>query len=367
VSAIRIAPVVSEAAFENGLLASALAGLHQGVVITDPRLPDNPIIYANDAFLELTGYDHSEIIERNCRFLQGPGTDPAAIARLRECLATRSSFFGEILNYRKDGTPFWNALSIKPLFDAEGDIEHFVASQTDVTSLKELQRRIEEQQRLELLGAFAGGIAHDFNNVLLAALGHAELLAGKLEDPALRMHTARISEAAEAGRRLTAQLLGFGKGEQDVVAGVDATVVVAQTAAMAERLLPGGVRIELRLPGEPALVMANRSQLEQIILNLLVNSRDAIDGIGTIGLELARGDGVVTIAVSDTGSGIPPAARERIFETFYTTKAPGSGTGLGLATVHSIVSRLGGAIGLESEEGVGTTFTISLPVAPPGR
>jgi PAS domain S-box-containing protein len=363
VSAINIAPP----SIENGLLARALAGVHQGVVITDPRRLDNPIIYANDAFLELTGYDHDEIVERNCRFLQGPGTDPAAVARLRECLATGSSFFGEILNYRKDSSPFWNALSIKPLFDAEGGIEYFIASQTDVTTLKDLQRRIEEQQRLELLGAFAGGIAHDFNNVLLAALGHAELLAAKLEDPALQLHAARISEAAEAGRRLTTQLLGFGRGEQDAVASIDAAVVVAQTAAMAERLLPGGVTIDLRLPSEPALVTANRSQLEQIMLNLLVNSRDAIDGVGTIGVQLTRSEGFVAIAVSDTGSGIPPAARERIFETFYTTKPPGSGTGLGLATVLSIVSRLGGEIGLESAEGVGTTFTISLPVASPSR
>src|SRR5664279_3314792 len=231
---------------KDALLAETVDLLYQGIVVTDPTLPDNPIVYANEAFLELTGYDRSEIIGFNCRFLQGPGTDRKTVERLRDHLEQGTEFFGEILNYRKDGTAFWNALSIKPLRNASGDIEHFVASQTDVTPLKELQLRAEQQQRLELLGTFAGGIAHDFNNVLLAAVGYAELLELGLKEEALRKYAKQIVAVGATGRRLTRQLLEFSRGGGKASPEpIDVSLVAAETTAMAERLLPGGVQIIL--------------------------------------------------------------------------------------------------------------------------
>ncbi len=347
---------------KDALLADAVDSLYQGIVVTDPSLPDNPIVYVNEAFLRLTGYDREEIVGFNCRFLQGPGTDRATIARLREDLARGTDFFGELLNYRKDGTPFWNALSIKTLRDAKGDIVHFVASQTDVTPLRELQLRAGQQQRLELLGTFAGGIAHDFNNVLLAAVGYAELLETKLEDDALREYTQRIVAAGATGRRLTQQLLAFSRGEAKASPEpVDASRAAAETTAMAGRLLPAGVEISLSLTGDATIVNATRSQLEQILLNLVVNARDAIEATGSITVGVARDSDNVVLTVTDTGCGMSEALRERIFESFFTTKAPGAGTGLGLATVSSVVSELGGTIDVTSTLGAGSTFRVALP------
>jgi PAS domain S-box-containing protein len=347
---------------KDALLAETVDLLYQGIVVTDPTLPDNPIVYANEAFLELTGYDRSEVIGFNCRFLQGPGTDQATVKRLRDDLVRGAEFFGEILNYRKDGTPFWNALSIKPLRNASGDIVHFVASQTDVTPLKELQQRAEQQQRLELLGTFAGGIAHDFNNVLLATVGFAELLALKLEDEAVRGYAQQIVAAGATGRRLTQQLLEFSKGGGKASPEpIDVSLVAAETAAMAGRLLPAGVQINLELSDEPAVVNASHSQLEQVLLNLVVNARDAIERIGSITVGVARESGSIVVSVTDTGCGMTEAVRERIFESFFTTKPAGVGTGLGLATVSSVVNELGGAIDVTSTVGEGSTFRVVLP------
>jgi PAS domain S-box-containing protein len=133
------------------LRGGALDALYQGVLVTDARAPDNPIVYANDAFLELTGYRRDEIVGRNCRLLQGRGTDERTVEELRKALADDQPFFGQLLNFRRDGTPFWNALSIVPLHDDEGVTSHHLASQTDVTSLREAALVAEQHGRTELL------------------------------------------------------------------------------------------------------------------------------------------------------------------------------------------------------------------------
>ncbi|MBA3844607.1 MAG: PAS domain-containing protein [Actinobacteria bacterium] len=346
---------------KDALRAQTLDALYQGVVVTDPSLPDNPIVYANEAFLALTGYDRDEIVGFNCRFLQGPGTSRAMIDRLRADIRDEEPFFGEILNYRKDGSTFWNALSITPLRNDVGDVTHFVASQTDVTPLKELQLRSEQQQRLELLGTFAGGIAHDFNNVLTAVAGYSELLARDPGGESAARYTTQIGDAAATGQRLTRQLLSFSKGEGAAVRGpIDACRVAAETAALVSRLLPAGIKLAVDLPDCPVIAQATHSQLEQVLLNLVVNARDAIDGRGEIWLGVCEDATHAVITVADDGCGMTPEVQERIFEAFFTTKAPGLGTGLGLATINGIVHDLGGTITVESTVGSGTTFRVAL-------
>ena len=167
----------------------AIESFMQGVSITDPNQPDNPIVYVNDSFSRLTGYSREDVIGKNCRFLQGPKTAPEAIERIRSAVREGRSCLVELLNYRKDGTSFWNALSISPVLDDGGRVTHFVGVQTDVSTFKLLEQQFHQAQKMEAVGQLAGGVAHDFNNLLTVISGYSELLLGMLppDDPKGRL------------------------------------------------------------------------------------------------------------------------------------------------------------------------------------
>ncbi len=356
---------------------NAIQEMNQGVVITDPTLPDHPIVYCNPAFEKLTGYTQEEVLGRNCRFMQGPDTDSAAIAKIRNAVRTRRASLIEVLNYRKDGTTFWNALTISPIFDEQGHVVRFVGVQTDITEIKQLQEQFQQSQKMEAFGQLAGGVAHDFNNILSAILGYSEIVMNGL-DPADR-HYKFVQEIFRSGQRaeaLTRQLLAFSRKQTLKPKVLDLRVVVADLQKMLRRLI--GEHIELRTISSGVLgnIKADPGQIEQMLLNFVVNARDAMPQGGAITLSTANisftledparpssvppGDHVV-ISVADTGVGIPEDIKGRIFEPFFTTKEKGKGTGLGLATCYGIVEQSGGHIVFESEVGHGTTFRIYLP------
>ncbi len=149
------------------------------MTVTDPHLPDNPIVFANRAFLEMTGYSAEEVIGNNCRFLQGPETDPASISDVRQSIETRSEFATEVLNYRKDGSSFWNALFVSPVFDDHGNLVYFFGSQLDVSRRRDAEDALRQAQKMEALGQLTGGIAHDFNN---PAAGHVRTSGSDSDD-----------------------------------------------------------------------------------------------------------------------------------------------------------------------------------------
>jgi len=356
---------------------NAIQEMNQGVVITDPRLPDHPIVYCNPAFEKLTGYTQEEVLGRNCRFMQGPDTDTAAVAKIRTAVRSRRASLIEVLNYRKDGTTFWNALTISPIFDEEGSVLRFVGVQTDITEIKQLQEQFQQSQKMEAFGQLAGGVAHDFNNILSAILGYSEIVMNDLK-PTDR-HYKFVQEIFRSGQRaeaLTRQLLAFSRKQTLKPKILDLRVVVADLQKMLRRLI--GEHIELRTIAAGVLgsVKADPGQIEQMLLNLVVNARDAMAQGGAITISTANiaftledstrpvsvppGDYVV-ISVADTGVGIPEEIKARIFEPFFTTKEKGKGTGLGLATCYGIVEQSGGHIVFESEVGRGTTFRIYLP------
>ena len=190
----------------------AIESLVQGLCITDPTLPDNPIVYVNNGFLRITGYSREEVVGQNCRFLQGPKTAPEAIERVRSAIRENKSCLVELLNYRKDGTPFWNSLAISPLLDCSGLVTHFVGVQTDISPFKLLEQQFWQAQKMDAVGQLAGGVAHDFNNLLTIISSYSELLLGMLppEDRKREAVTA-ISEAAERAAGLTRQLLTFSR------------------------------------------------------------------------------------------------------------------------------------------------------------
>lgn len=233
----------------------------------------------------------------------------------------------------------------------------------DSTERRELEQRLYRAQRLEAIGQLAGGVAHDFNNLLTVINGYADLALRSVgEDHPARRDLQEIRNAAERAGVLTRQLLAFSRRQSARPAIVDVNSTVRNVEAMLQRLLGAPFELVVELDAREALVLADAGQLEQIVMNLAINARDAMPEGGRLLIQTRAEDDVV-LRVADTGIGMAPEVLERIFDPFFTTKR--QGTGLGLATVHSIVSQAGGSIDVESEPGRGTTFTIRLPRAEP--
>jgi PAS domain S-box-containing protein len=249
-----------------------------------------------------------------------------------------------------------------------------VSDVTDATEQREredeLQRALHRSQRLDAVGQLASGVAHDFNNLLMVILGFSELLASENLTPHGREHRAEIERAANRGSALVRKLLAFGQRDAPQLTPIDLNRLVSTIAPMLERALGESVQLQVVTASRPCTVVADPVQVEQVILNLALNARDAmpgggvlyvaVDGAGAPGSEVPER---VVLSVTDTGTGIPPEVRDTIFEPFVTTKEPGKGTGLGLATVASIVDGMGGSISVVSSPGRGTTFEIALPYA----
>lgn len=344
------------------LRAATLDVLGQGVTVTDARRPEQQIVYCNDAFLRLTGHTRETALGADPRFLDGPGTDAGTVSALRTALADDQPFFGQLLNYRRDGTPFWNAVSITPLHDEDGLTTHHVTTHTDVTPLRQEGLLAEQHGRLELLDAVARGVAHDFNNVLLAASGYAELLAARLTAPeheGLRHWASQIVDACLNGQSLTQQLLGFSRNRMGGDPPFDVAAVAAQTVALVHGLLPAGVKLRSVLPERPALVRGDPAQLGQVLLNLLVNARDAVTPPGEIAVTVACSEATVELEVRDTGAGLDDPDRRP--DAFFTRED--GGNGLGRLTTDALVRRLGGSVDVRAEPGVGTTVVVALRAA----
>ncbi len=278
----------------------------------------------------------------------------------------------------KDGA--WHHLEItaRNRF-ADPTIQGLICNSRDISRQHALETRVRESERLEAIGRLAGGIAHDFNNVLTIVRGHAQLLLETLpaNDPT-RDEVLEIDRGAERAVRLTQQLLAFGRRQMMVVRVLDPAAVVTGMEKMLRRLI--GEDIELRVVPDDGThrIRADLAQLEQVVMNLAVNARDAMPGGGTLTIRVAaaeigasgaedeipgslRPGRYVRLSVTDTGAGMDAKTRQHIFEPFFTTKEIGAGTGLGLATVYGIVTQSGGAIDVASEIGEGTTFNVYLP------
>ena len=364
------------------LLESAVTQASDAFTITTADLdPPGPrIVFANPALTAMTGYALDDLLGQTPRILQGPHTDREVLGRLRQALEAGEVFTGETINYRRDGSEFLMSWRVAPLRDAAGHTTHYVAVQHDASEQRSLEQQLRQAQKMEAVGQLAGGIAHDFNNLLTAIQGNCSLLKAELDqEDARHEYLAEIEDAGERATRLTRQLLAFSRRQVRQPAAVNLDAVLTDALRLVRRLL--GEQVEVRFaPTEGlGLVWADPNQLEQVVLNLAVNARDAMPSGGVLtfetqnvdlgteyaGLHMAIVPGpYVMLCVSDTGVGIPPETIPRIFEPFFTTKAPGKGTGLGLATVYGIVKQSRGNIFVYSEPGHGTTLKVYLPRVP---
>lgn len=359
----------------------AIQAVSQGILITDPRQPDNPIVYASDGFSRITGYTADEVIGKNCRFLQGAETDPETIAKLRRAISSAAPCRVEILNYRKDGGRFWNALSVNPVFQDQAEPTYYVGVLSDITEHKSIEEQFRQVQKMEAVGLLAGGVAHDFNNLLMVINGYSEMVIQNLpETDPNRELVAEIYKAGVRSAELTRQLLAFSRRQVLAPRIIDLNKVVREMDKLLRRLIGEDIQLVAELDPELWVVHADPGQIEQVLMNLAVNARDAMrDGgqltieTGNINLDTvyterypdARTGSHVVLSVTDTGIGMIPEVQAKIFEPFFTTKPPGEGTGLGLSTVHGIIKQSGGHVTVHSEVGVGTSFKVYLPRVEP--
>lgn len=350
----------------------ALGAIRHSVLIADAEREGAPVVFANAAFTVLTGYAAEEVIGRNCGFLAGPDTDQAVRTEMREAIAAERPFSGLLLNYRKDGSAFWNEVSIELLQD-EGHGRFWMGTQTDVTERRELEMRLRESQRMEALGKLSGGIAHDFNNILALILGNAEIISGEASRGSLtRDAAADIIEAAQGGSDLVTRMLQYARGENGISSEVQLNAAIEDVVALLARTMSHRVDVQTDLSAAIGHVRLDRTLFETALMNLVLNARDALDGSGTIRIMTRRRGNagpllgtVAVVSVSDSGVGMDEATAARAFEPFFTTKAAGLGNGLGLAMVYNFVKQSGGDLSIDSAPGRGTTVTMLLPIDEP--
>ncbi|HEY8614181.1 MAG TPA: histidine kinase famiy protein [Roseomonas sp.] len=355
------------------------------MIVTDPNQPDNPIVFSNQAFLRMTGYDRDEIIGRNCRFLQGPDTDRETVAEIRRAIETRREIATDILNYRKNGSTFWNALFIAPVLNPEGELIYFFASQLDISRRRDAEEALRQAQKMEALGQLTGGIAHDFNNLLQVMRGYLDLIDSGLARPEpdharLKRSLGAARAAADRAATLTQQLLAFSRKQRLDGRAVNLNALAEGIRDMAARSLGDTVRLRFDLDPTLGTCRLDPTQAEVALLNVLINARDALadrtDGVVTVatralavtaddtelGTRLNPGS-YAMISVTDNGSGMAPEILNRVMEPFFTTKEEGRGTGLGLSMVYGFAQQSGGAARIESAPGQGTTVRLYFPEA----
>ncbi|MBA3442057.1 MAG: PAS domain S-box protein [Pyrinomonadaceae bacterium] len=348
--------------------------------------PDGRWLRVNSSLIEIIGYSGEELLATNLQAIVHPDDISPNLAAMQQLLDGTKRFYQMEQRYcHKLGQVAWVLVNASLVRDAKGDPLHFILQIQDISerraaeeALARSEDQLRQSQKMEAVGQLAGGVAHDFNNLMTAITGYSALMLDDLEeDSALRPDIEEIKRAAERAASLTKQLLAFSRKQMLQPKVLDLNTVITDMQKMLARLIGEDIHIISDLDPELACVEADPSQVEQVIMNLVVNARDSMPNGGRLTIEtrnlelddayrirrhvtLAPGP-YVMLAVSDTGCGIDAGMQARIFEPFFTTKELGKGTGLGLSTVHGIVVQSGGDIHVRSEIGRGTTFDIYLP------
>ena len=340
---------------------------------------DGTIRWSNPAFTTLFGWSQAEAAGQDPRRLLDSGQhDGAFYAEMDRVLQSGQTWRGEIVNRRKDGKRRTEDVTMTPVRDAAGSIQHYVVIKQDITERKAAEAQRLHLQRMESIGTLAGGVAHDLNNILSPILIVPEILKLRTLDAKDRELLEMVQQSARRGSEIIRQLLTFSRRVEGEFMLVQPRHLLREMMAIMRETFPRELEVELTAPATLPLIKADPTQMHQVLLNLCVNARDAMPEGGRLSLnaaELTIADGdpelppgiaagpFILIEVSDTGHGIPADIRDRIFDPFFTTKPVGKGTGLGLSTVQGILNGHGGFITFESRAGDGATFRVHLPVA----
>jgi len=387
----------------------AITNTRTAMVITDVQKPDNPIIFANPMFFEMTGYSESEVYGNNCRFLRNQDKDQPGFTTIRNAVQMGQECCVQIRNYKKDGTMFLNELTLTPIRSESGELTHFMGSQRDITRQRQEESRQILDQKMASIGHLAAGIAHEINSPLQFVGNNTNFLKQSFDGLflSLKIYQRFINENCIEHPGFPRLRTRIKQLESNHLFG-EVPEAIAQTASGIERITnivktikyfshPGStdfVETNLRetIPATVALckhewkyvaeveidfqenfpnIWSLPGDLNQVVLNLIVNASHSIgDRVkrgefekGQIKVKLTFDERKCSISVSDTGDGIPPQVRESLFEPFVTTKSIGQGTGQGLAiSRHIIHNKLQGTLSFETETGCGTTFLIQIPI-----
>lgn len=356
-------------AFESAAIGMALVA------------PDGRWLKVNRALCDLTGYSAEELAQKTFQDITHPDDLDQGLAYVRQMLA------GEIRSYQmekryvhKQGHIVWILLSVSLLRDAKSTPVHFIAQIQDLSERKRIEGQLRQAAKMEAVERLAGGIAHEFNNLLTVINGYSETLLHRLvQEHPLRRYPEEIKRAGERAATLTHQLLAFSQQQVLQPTILDINVVVVELQGLLQQLIGEQIALKVRVPPVPCWVRADKGQLEQVFVNLAAHARDTMPQGGRLAVQTVEmragaapetplastAEPVVHLTVSDTGLGMDAETAQHIFDPFFTTKALGHGTGLGLAIVHGIITQSDGTIAIDSVPGLGTTFTITLPLCPP--
>ena len=357
---------------KHKLISAAIEQAGEGIIITDIQ---GTIQYANPAVSDMTGYDVGELLGSNTGILESGRQSHEFYKEMWDTILSGKDWEGTLINKRKDGSRYDEKMVITPVKDETDKITNFVAIKRDITKEKRLEEHLLHAQKMDALGTLAGGVAHDFNNILTAVLGYAELLKDEMDEDDPQYKAVRIIEdSAKKGAALASSILNATRKEKLVFSILNLNDTVKDSLELLSRTIPKIISIELGLEPDLSNIKGDPTQLQQIIINLTVNAMDAMPEGGKLFIRTSRvgKDHIVTkglpshdefikLTVTDTGKGIEKDIASKVFDPFFTTKDRGSGTGLGLYIVHSIVSNHGGHINLYSEPGSGSTINIYFP------
>lgn len=363
------------------LLAAALRAQSEGVFIAvrGRGRQGLKIVFANDSFCAMSGYSAKALVGRPHGVLHADKSDLDRLQRWLPRAQPGQPLVGDGFLVRADGSTITAAWSFDPLVDARGHVTHVVATYRDQTERRRLHEALVHAQRLDAVGRLAGGVAHDFNNLLSVINGYCEMLAAHVSaNPQAMREVAEIHNAGRKAAALTQQLLAFSRRQPLDIRPVNLNALVRDNAEILGRLLGTAGRLEFELADDLANTRTDPAQFQQVILNLVLNARDALRDHGRIVVSTANREikpgqnrratdtppgRYVVLTVTDNGTGMDADTQKHLFEPFFTTKPEGKGTGLGLALVYGVVQQSGGFIAVRSAVLVGSTFEIMLPAS----
>jgi len=354
----------------------AIEAVDVGVTITDATKKNHPLVYVNETLCKMTGYSKAELTGKGVRVLQKNNDHQPEHRRIEAAQARGEPVQVRFKSTRKDGSQYTDELSLSPVLNNEGKLTHYIGVNRDVTEKLDMEAKLHHSQKIEAIGQLTGGIAHDFNNHLSVIMGNLEFLEMDITNADHQEYIREATNAAKMGARLTNRLLTFARQGHLEPATLDANEHILHAIDLLRSTIGAQITLSTRLATDLWHIRADPSEVENTVVNLVINARDAMVNEGTITVEtknirfaendaeepfgISPGD-YIQLSVTDTGCGMSEEVKSKIFEPFFTTKETGKGTGLGLASIYGFVQQSGGHVYVYSEIDHGTVVNIYLP------